>query len=474
VTDFFYKPEDAWAADFIPFYWKGAYRLFYLKDWRSREQHGEGTPWYQVRTADFVHFADQGQMLARGTAEEQDLYVFTGSVIEANGQFHIFYTGHNHHLSAQGRPQEAVMHAVSDDLVTWRKLPEDTFFAPPDRYEPHDWRDPFVFWNPAAREWGMLLAARLTTGPSRRRGCTAYCASRDLKTWEVREPFWSPGLYYTHECPDLFRLGDWWYLVFSEFSEASLTRYRMSRSLDGPWLVPANDSFDCRTHYAAKTASDGTRRYLFGWNPTRGSQKDTEGGWDWGGNLVVHEIVQEPDGTLSVRVPETVDRAFGIRQPFAFRPGLGNCTIDADGAVEIAASDSFGCAVAGPMPDRCKLMMTVTFAPGTRGCGLMLRASDDLETGYYIRLEPHRSRFVCDQWPRGGDVPYRVGLERPLAWKPGEPIEIKVFVDGTVCEVYVAGKVAMSMRLYDHPKGSWGVFVSEGAARFENTTLHTL
>ena len=68
-------------------------------------------------------------MLTRGTAEEQDLYVFTGCVMEAGGTFHIFYTGHNPHFRKSGKPEQAVMHAASTDLDHWRKMPEHTFFA---------------------------------------------------------------------------------------------------------------------------------------------------------------------------------------------------------------------------------------------------------------------------------------------------------------------------------------------------------
>ena len=231
-----YKPQVGWAADFIPFYWQGEYHLFYLKDFRDPEHYGEGTPWYHLVTRDFVTFVDHGECLARGTLTDQDLYVFTGSVIHAAGRFHIFYTGHNPHLRQAGKPEQAIMHAVSDDLYAWEKVPEDTFFAPPDDFEPHDWRDPFVFWNEAAGEFWMLLAARLKAGPSRRRGCTGLCTSKDLVTWEVKRPFYAPDLYFTHECPDLFMMGDWWYLLFSEFSDSCVTRYRMARSLSGPWL----------------------------------------------------------------------------------------------------------------------------------------------------------------------------------------------------------------------------------------------
>ena len=80
-------------------------------------------------------------------------------------------------------------------------------------------------------------------------------------------------LYFTHECPDLFKMGDWWYLLFSEFTDLVRTRYRMSRSLSGPWIIPERDDFDGHAFYAAKTASDGNKRFIFGWNPTREGEK---------------------------------------------------------------------------------------------------------------------------------------------------------------------------------------------------------
>jgi len=480
LSEFFYRPADAWAADFIPYFDGERFRLFYLLDWRNRDGHGEGTPWYQISTTDFVHFTEHGEMLSRGTEGEQDLYVFTGCVISADGLHHIFYTGHNPHFVELGKPVQAVMHAVSDDLVHWRKVPEDTFFAPDEGYEKNDWRDPFVFWNPEAKEWWMLLAARLDRGASRRRGCVALCASTDLKAWEVRDPFWQPGLYFTHECPDLFQMGEWWYLVWSEFSERHVTRYRMSRSLDGPWTAPENDTVDGRAYYAAKSASDGDRRYMFGWNPTRDTRKDYQGHWQWGGNLVVHELVQEADGTLNVCVPDSVRQAFS--QPVHFH--LANeFEIEKDDAVsvsetgrgsqELTAWDGFLALQSTTSTQRLFLEATVTFEAPTRGCGLLLRTGVDWQTGYQIRLEPGRQRLVLDSWPRPGDIPFMVELERPLELQPRIPITLQVFVDGTLCEIYADSKVALSARLYNLTAGGWGIFVQEGSATFYNLQLFT-
>ena len=90
TKDFFYKPVDAWAADFIPLYAEGKFQLFFLLDWRDAAKHGEGTPWYRISTNDFVHFTEHGEMLPRGKKDEQDLYVFTGSAIYAKNKYHIF------------------------------------------------------------------------------------------------------------------------------------------------------------------------------------------------------------------------------------------------------------------------------------------------------------------------------------------------------------------------------------------------
>ena len=470
--EFFYRPACAWAGDFIPFCKDGTFHLFYLLDWRDRWEHGEGVSWYQVSTRDFVHFTDHGEMLAHGTEQDQDLYVFTGSVIEAEGRFHIYYTGHNGYLEKQGKPRQAIMHAVSEDLLHWQKIPHDIIYAPEAIYARDDWRDAFVFRNQEAGEYWMLVAARLKTGPSRRRGCTALCTSKDLKKWEVREPFYAPGLYYTHECPDLFRMGDWWYLIFSEFSDRKVTRYRMSRSLKGPWLVPANDTFDGLAYYAAKTAADGNRRFIFGWNPTRDDNNDNRS-WQWGGNLVVHEVVQERDGTLSVRMPETVERAFGKQLSCSFKPSLGKCEIAGD-SVKLAAPGSFACAVAGSLPKPAKVELSVAFEAGTKGCGIMIGVSDDLEKAYYIRLEPDSNRLVLDSWPRAGGVPFMVGIERPMALKPGGTTELKVIVDASICEIYAGGKIAMSTRMYGRHSSTWGVFAKEGAAQFRNFRVTAL
>lgn len=460
---FFYKPDDGWTGDFIPFYWEGAYHLFYLKDYRNKSEYGEGTPWFHLSTRDNVHFVDHGEAIVRGKEDEQDLYIYTGCVFEKDGLFHIFYTGHNPHLRAAGQPEEAVMQATSEDLITWTKNPTPILFADPEKYEIHDWRDPFVFWNEEAGEYWMLLAARIKTGPHNRRGITALVSSPDLENWTIRDPFWMPDLYFTHECPDVFKMGDWWYLVYSTFTERNITHYRMSKSLAGPWVAPANDSFDGRAFYAAKTASDGQRRFAYGWNPTRTNEEDT-GRWNWGGSLVIHEVVQQPDGSLTVQMPQERVDAFKQDVSLTITPQIGQWKTQGD-EWSADVTSGFAWASVAEMPPTSMLEATIQFSQNTRGVGIILRADETLDHYYQLRLEPDRNRIVFDRSPRPGDEPPI--MERPVQLSPDQPVHIRVIVEDSIILAYVNDEVALSTRGYEHQSGNYGLFVSEGSATFD-------
>ena len=435
----FYRPERGVAADFIPFCENGVFYLFYLQDYRDRMHCGEGTPWYLITTKDFVSFEEHGEVLPRGTMDDQDLYVFTGSVSKYAGQYHIWYTGHNPYYPQKGLPQEAIMHAVSEDLFHWHKIPQDTFYAPTG-YEQNDWRDPFVFAD--GSNLRMLLAARSSCGADRYRGLTAQCISSDGVRWEIADPFWAPELYFTHECPDLFRIGEWYYLLFSEFSQDKVTRYRMSRSLTGPWLAPPDDRFDGCAYYAAKTAALGTRRYLFGWLATREGDSDN-GAWQWGGCLVVHELVQRQDGTLAVRIPEFVHKATRMKALNEPR------TIDGllcQGRVNY-----------GALEDVSILDLLIGCDDRSGSISVALFADEHLQEGTFVRLDLSRRRMVIDRWPREAHRVFEPGLERPIPrWDPNG-MRLTILIDGTAACAYLDGEEALCFRIYRRSGSQWGI-----------------
>lgn len=87
----------------------------------------------------------------------------------------------------------------------------------------------------------MLLASRVTNRGDLRGGCIALCKSEDLINWTYEKPFYDPKMYITMECPELFKMGEYWYLVFSTFSDQFTTHYRISKNWNGPWEIPDDD-----------------------------------------------------------------------------------------------------------------------------------------------------------------------------------------------------------------------------------------
>lgn len=63
----FYKPENAWVGDLIPYYENGTYYGFYLHDPRIRDkEYAEDTTWHLIETKDFVNLDYKGESIARG------------------------------------------------------------------------------------------------------------------------------------------------------------------------------------------------------------------------------------------------------------------------------------------------------------------------------------------------------------------------------------------------------------------------
>ncbi|WP_415297540.1 GH32 C-terminal domain-containing protein [Cellulosimicrobium sp. SJTW-1] len=457
----FYQPTDAWVGDVIPWQEDGVFHLFYLHE--TRRTPKDGMPWHRVVTDNLVDFRDAGEALASGGPSAPDFNVYTGSIVlDAEGTHHAFYTGQNPaRVGADGRPLQVVMHATSrDGMRSWQSRPEEMFGATPG-YETGDWRDPFVFWDAQGGLWRMLITARHDHGPERRRGVIAQCVSRDLTTWEAAAPFWDPHRYVAHECPEVFQWGEWWYLVYSEFSDAFTTRYRMARSLEGPWLVPEHDTLDGRAYYAAKSAERDGRRFFFGWIASREGAND-DGAWQWAGTMSVLEAEQREDGTLAFHPTRELRDTFA--EPVDVVPA-GTSLVAPDGLASVLSPED--------APAAFRLTARFDVAQGTREVGLLLRASADGDEGYMLRLEPHRQRLVLDRWPRrqtgteqwqiSGDVPFAVELERPCALDPGEH-ELEVIVDGDLCVATVDDATVLSTRLYDRTDGRVGAFVGEGTA----------
>ena len=139
----YYRPDQkSVCADVIPYFENGTFYLFYLKDYRDLKNKGEGCDWHLVTTKDLVHYEEKGPVILRGTKEEQDLYVYTGSIIKKEDTYYIFYTGHNPYFENGHQGVQKILLATSKDLIHWTKQ-KDFVLKPIDViYEINDFRDP--------------------------------------------------------------------------------------------------------------------------------------------------------------------------------------------------------------------------------------------------------------------------------------------------------------------------------------------
>lgn len=92
------------------------------------------------------------------------------------------------------------------------------------------------------------------------------------------------------ECPQIFKMASTYYLLFSDIGTKRVI-YRKSTSVNGSWSYPVGGDILDNVGYSAKTASNGTNRYIWGWNVV---------GSTWAGDLRDNVITQAANGDLIV------------------------------------------------------------------------------------------------------------------------------------------------------------------------------
>jgi beta-fructofuranosidase len=477
-TTSLFRPSEGWFGDVLPVYVDGVFHLFHC----FLNKHDQGAPGTlkgldlgHITTRDFVSFQEQPVALRRGGPDDADLLVGAGSIVRDNGGYVLFYSGINPRRSLNGGAEQVVLRATSDDLFNWKKDATFLLEADTDQYERNDWRDPGVVWD--GDRWRMLICARVHEGPFDRRGAIGTAVSDDLVKWEVEAPGLFPGTTYAPECPQMIDFRGQRYLIFSTYSDSFASRYRLAGTEAGEWHRPQDDELESHDVYAMKAISDGSCLYLIGWLSTRAGDRDT-GHRQWGGDLVVHELVQRPNGTLGAQLPDTLGGQFE-RGPAVLQPRQGSW-LQADDGVRFAGQ-GFGWCSAGAVQDRSLFEVSVDLGADAEEFGIAIRASADFHSAYLLRFEPSHRRVVFDRRPHRIDVPFDYDsdrgyvssadyeIERPLVPDNGS-VRCLIMVDGSAIVAYI-GDVALTTRGYNLDGGEYGVYAANGAAHFSRAAI---
>jgi len=465
-----FRPARGNFSDPVPFYWKGTYHVFYLRG------HDGKVPWEHIASEDLVRWRELPTALkADGPEDGPDGdAMFTGAVVEHEGVFHAFYTGHN---PRNPKGIQFVLHATSPDLVTWTKHRGHAFGPDGKVYankRDSAFRDPFIYRDGAEGRWQMLLCAR-TAGDDR--PVTGRYSSADLLTWRPETPLCG-GYAVTPDCPDLFALGAKHYLLVSPSEHGDgATTYRSADRLAGPWSPAPGVPLDTPIWNAAKSQFDGTRHVVTGWLRDRDGGRDA-GGYVWGGTQSVpRELFAGAGGELLSRpVPE-------VRRPYsktaidlATRPAVKNVTPDgkpADAGPWRYEGDRLVGEGVGPNRVRLDapadyhltLAVKLTGPAATFAVALRQQPGDDL--GSHYRLEVRPSKGVATLAGPKYDFP------RAVAFAEGADIEIEAFVQGGLIECFVNGGYAFSDRVYANLDGSLDLVVTGGRAEVRKLVVRT-
>ncbi len=493
ATTTYYKPSVGSVGDPLPFYDPVAkdYKILYLHNF---EKNMDQTfhPLWGLRTTDAATYTQMGEVLPTGLAGEQDAALGTGCIVydEEAKLYYIYYTGERYKPAAD-EDRQVVMRATSPDFVTWTKDPLFRLRGADYGYiSLQDFRDPYI-WR-MEDGWHMIVATRQTPpDPAKpnENGVLAEFVSADLKNWEHKGAFskmiWDRFL----ECPNVFKMGDWWYLTYSDMSAFERrVHYLKGKTIDelkaatNPnWPDSKEGALDCRAFYAGNTASDGTDRYMWGWCPERRGKDNTdisaEAEPKWGGTLVAHKLMQREDGTLYLApVPAMNDKYAAAKDVKVVKTwGIeeGNLTI-ADSVYTMAAYSSVMFSTLGY---HNHLSMTVTTDSKADRFGISFVRGDrkdgdkTYEKYYSIMVCPdgdkHFIRFEEEQgkWELKGGGSYAFDTPEDNTYK------IDIYTDNSVLVMYINDIVTYTQRIYGIQRNCWSVNCYEGGMTLKDLRI---
>jgi beta-fructofuranosidase len=419
-----------------PRFYRGKYHAFF---------HGSfsGRGWQHAVSPDLVHWQHMPIALTPTDGSYDAYGTFTGSMLPSDEGASIVYTGvtkvdpSQETIRNEGLREQQCIAVTSDaDLREFHKLAAPVIEHPPEDLKVTGFRDPFSWKEGDA--WYMGVGS----GVSKVGGMVLLYRSSDARHWEYVHPL-AAGVWNGKnssnpvpsgemwECPDFFALGDKHVLLYSTGGETV-------------WEVGSFDYKELRFHsekkgvldhgayYAPKSMLDGRgRRVLWAWvQETRPREESVATGWA-GCMSLPRVLTLGQDGGLEIVVAPEMETLCENRRAIktAHRPG------DLQRALEQMS-----------VPGRAGLLR-LRFTAGEKawGLGLRLGAAENptsiVALHYAGRADGQPALMVGDK-------------AIPISPDASSHSEVLVWIDGSVLEVLVDRRHAVTSRSYARPSDS--------------------
>ncbi|WP_334663329.1 glycoside hydrolase family 32 protein [Streptomyces cyaneofuscatus] len=375
---------------------------------------------------------------------------YSGNAVSVDGSMVAFYSAHRN-----DRWWQPISTAASrDGGRTWTKRPELLIPEPPAGTTM--FRDPYV-WQEDDR-WRMLVGSALDDG----RAAALLYESDDLEQWTYLGPFHTSDTAsgtgpVGWECPQYATFGDRSILIVSDWTPQngpSHTTVHTGREHNGHFTsvaspVPLDHGPDIYAPALLKAPGED-RWLLWGW-----AWEAREDSWaheaGWAGVLTLpREVSLTAEGTVAQRPAREVLALRGARA--LHRSGQVTRAEPADLGPVSTAFDLTAALV--PDPTGASELRLITSADGSEYLDFRL----DPGAGY---LAVDRSHASLDPRARGGSYT----LPLPAMKHPGSPVELRVIVDRSIAEIYLAEEQVLTLRFYPLGEGPWRLQVRTTGTR---------
>ena len=429
-------PKRNWMNDPNgPIFWKGKYHMFF--QYNPNAAVWGDMHWAHAVSPDMVNWKHLPVALAPTPGGYDADGCFSGSAVVFDGTPTIIYTGVKSVKAAEATLRDGTHNFLETQLLgtssdpelrTWEKLAAPVVMPPRDP-KITGFRDPFL-WN-SAGTWYMGVGS----GQQGEGGRVLLYRSMDLRQWEYLHPLASgkkndrqtkdpvdSGEMW--ECPDFFRLGGKYVLLYSterrvywetgELDPKELVFHSQKRGLQD------NGSF-----YAPKSQLDEKgRRILWGWIPeTRPEAQFSVAGWA-GCMSLPRELTLDAAGNLVMKVLPDVNQLRISEWRLPGKEHGAEARQTALGKMELSEAAA---------------EMELQIAPQ--------RFQMELSDGQTAVLE-----LVYDPAKTGQEL--QVGTQ--FASLPAAGVtahSIHLYMDGSVVECIANDRVAVTARVYQAPKG---------------------
>ncbi|WP_392552768.1 glycoside hydrolase family 32 protein [Orbus wheelerorum] len=445
IHGFFPKVDASFVGDPMPIFADGVFNIFYLNDIRGGSDLGVHAV-HLLTSSDLYHYTNHSEVLPYiNDVNNPELLLGTGSFIKVGDTWHAWYTAHN----ANVFPVESVMHATSSDKINWVKHYQDTIL-PGKNYSGNDFRDPHVVWIPEKQQYWMLITTRQNG-----KGVIVKYSSTDLKNWQDDGVFFDNDTISNDsnlECPTLVFFNNKWYLSFSDQWPTRLTQYRVADNPEGPFVKLKNYAVDGAGFYAGKLAMKDDHLYVFGWNPTKSSSKDS-GNIDWAGNLVAHELIQNSDGSLSSVIPTELNNVINslpnnskLLKPNSLKNNI------------TTKFDTLNMQIYDVMPSSAVIEGTIKGASHGIIFNFGINENKLVNAPLNIVLNKAVNKVFFYNSPLAALSTAKPELGTPVDLS-GD-IHLKILIENSIAVFYINDKAAFTARMYDMVNNKWGLSYS--------------